>query len=1295
MAALGADPLTHYLKRGWVQGRDPNPLFQNDYYLENNPDVAAGGANPLLHFAESGAREGRKPSPLFDIRWYVAQNPDVAEAGVNPLVHYLTAGASEGRAPNVLFDPEYYRREAGLTKDVNALAHYAETGGRQGLPPHPLFDGKFYLKQNPDVAKANKNPLVHYLERGGAELRQPHPLFDAAWYVAQNPDVAEAGVNPLVHYLTAGASEGRAPSPRFDTAWYLTTYPEVVTAGVNPLAHYAERENRDPSNAILIVPADPALEGSVPLTAVEPPANVPVRTIAFYLPQFHRIPENDAWWGEGFTEWAKVKPAKPCFEGHYQPHEPGELGYYDLINDEKVLARQAELAKLHGIGGFAFYFYWFAGKRLLEAPVQKYLQSAEIDFPFCLCWANENWSRRWDGGDKSILIAQEHSPESDLAFIAYIAQYLRDPRYIRIGGRPLLIIYRPALLPNAKQTAERWRQWARENGLGELYLAFTQSFEVSAPSVYGFDAAIEFPPNNSGQVCDPSLVKLMSTDSQLSIYDWRRLAGKSLNYENPAYKLFRGINCGWDNTARRPRDGAVFINASPSGYKAWLQNAVADTLRRFDDPEERLVFINAWNEWAEGAHLEPDRKHGYAWLEATRQGLGCAAERKKKFLVVTHDLHKHGAQYLALNILRTLRRRYGLEVASIAGGPGDLAAAFEAEGPLTILDIEAAAADVDAIVSRFADQGFARAIVNSAASGWIAPALARRGIEMIGLVHEMSSVIGQMGLEPYLRALDLHARATVFPASVVRDRAAQAAGLVGWRNAFIAPQGVYKSDAVFNLDEKENARATVLRRLGLPQNAQIVLGVGYADERKGVDIFIEWAQAAVARWPNLHFVWLGASDPAIQAKCEALIAHAGSLRNNIHFPGFVEATGEFYKAASLYALTSREDPFPSTALEALNAATPVFMIRGTGGIEDLGTHSFVRLVPTASASEFVEAAAEWLEDAAARLEAGWRGRDMMREKFGFASYVGTLADLLGAGLPNISVVVPNYNYARHLRQRLASILNQTLLPREIIFLDDASTDDSVAVAEWALHHSPVNWRIVRNQRNSGSVFAQWRKGVELSIGDLVWIAEADDWSDPQFLETAAAAFARKDVVLSYTQSHQATSEGRVTANDYLDYVRDISPERWMREFIALGPDEVRAGLSVKNTIPNVSAAVFRRTALAEVLTTYRSEIESYRVAGDWCVYVNLARKGAIAFNPKPLNFHRRHQDSVTIARFDLAELSEIARMQAYVDREFAPPQEYRHKARAYLDSLVKHFRLDRHRTPAEIDAAMRAVSAAR
>jgi lipopolysaccharide biosynthesis protein len=340
--------------------------------------------------------------------------------------------------------------------------------------------------------------------------------------------------------------------------------------------------------------------------------------VAFYLPQFHPIPENDAWWGEGFTEWHNVTRALPQFEGHAQPRLPGELGFYDLRLAD-AMRRQMQLAREYGIAAFCSYFYWFAGKTLLETPLQQWLADPALDLPLCLCWANENWSRRWDGRADDILIGQRHSPADDLAFIEHVARYLVDPRYLRVGGKPLLLVYRPGLLPDPKATAVRWREWCRANGIGEIQLAYVQSFDRVDPRTIGFDAAVEFPPNNTTPAPITARQHLLNPDYRGDVHDWRELARQSMAQPDPAYPRYPGVNPGWDNEPRRSGGGRVFAHASPRGYRDWLRHAIGTAQRRF--PVQPLVFVNAWNEWAEGAVLEPDSRLGHAWLEATRAAL--------------------------------------------------------------------------------------------------------------------------------------------------------------------------------------------------------------------------------------------------------------------------------------------------------------------------------------------------------------------------------------------------------------------------------------------------------------------------------------------------------------------------------------------------------------------------------------------------------------------------------------------------------------------------------------------------
>ena len=366
-------------------------------------------------------------------------------------------------------------------------------------------------------------------------------------------------------------------------------------------------------------------EAGIRLTASQPDIT---RLIAFYLPQYHPIPENDEWWGEGFTEWRNVKKAAPLFSGHYQPHVPADLGYYDLRQEDTRIA-QAELAKKYGVEGFCYYHYWFKGQRLLEHPLEELLESGTPDFPFCLCWANESWTRRWDGKDKHILMKQEYSEEDDLEHIRMLLPIFADQRYIRVNGKPLFLVYRAENIPNPARTAEIWREEARKAGVGEIYLCMVESFVKYDPNKIGFDAALEFAPDwwNKGPQLkvDPgqfshSKDKLAEVCNDNWIHSYQHLADTMLDKDVPPYKWFRCVTPSWDNWARMQKGANIFLGSTPEKYKEWLSGAIDSTTSRFVG-DERMVFINAWNEWAEGNHLEPDQKFGHGYLEATRRAL--------------------------------------------------------------------------------------------------------------------------------------------------------------------------------------------------------------------------------------------------------------------------------------------------------------------------------------------------------------------------------------------------------------------------------------------------------------------------------------------------------------------------------------------------------------------------------------------------------------------------------------------------------------------------------------------------
>jgi lipopolysaccharide biosynthesis protein len=347
------------------------------------------------------------------------------------------------------------------------------------------------------------------------------------------------------------------------------------------------------------------------------------RVVAFYLPQFHPIPENDRWWGEGFTEWTNVRRARPNFAGHDQPRVPADHGYYDL-REPAVRARQAALARDHGVHAFCYYYYWFGGHRLLERPLEEVRASGEPGFPYCLCWANENWTRRWDGADHEVLIANEPSPANDARLIRDLIPHLRDPRYLRVDGRPLLIVYRINTLPDPAATVALWRDLCRREGVGELYLGAALTYDTGDPTRIGFDAAVEFPPHGIRTPAVNERVDLVNPEFRGTIVDYRQFVVDTLAEPSRDYRVHRTVMPGWDNTARRQNDALTFVNASPEVYEVWLAETVARTLRE-NPPGERLVFVNAWNEWAEAAYLEPDARYGRQYLLATRRALAAAA----------------------------------------------------------------------------------------------------------------------------------------------------------------------------------------------------------------------------------------------------------------------------------------------------------------------------------------------------------------------------------------------------------------------------------------------------------------------------------------------------------------------------------------------------------------------------------------------------------------------------------------------------------------------------------------------
>lgn len=350
-----------------------------------------------------------------------------------------------------------------------------------------------------------------------------------------------------------------------------------------------------------------------------------VKLLAYHLPQFYTFPENDEWWGEGFTEWTNVTKAKPLFKGHYQPRVPhDDIGYYHLDKIDHI-RKQAELVHNYGLYGLCFYHYWFDGKRLMDKPVDLLLENKDINLKFCLCWANEGWTRSWDGDEKNVLIAQSYNQKNDTKFIKDLRPYIEDSRYIRVDGKPLIHVYRIDHMPFPRRTTEVWRQWCRENGLGEIYLVGTAVRGIKTPQDYGFDALVNRPFFNwhIGQMVDCRRDKnLFLKNHKGVIQHYNEVAEFYKNHEvsQANGRMLRSVGVMWDTSARHSDRCLIVDKSNPEDYQKWLEKEMEYTKKNIPESEQ-FVFLNAWNEWAEGAYLEPDTKYGYAFLNATARAL--------------------------------------------------------------------------------------------------------------------------------------------------------------------------------------------------------------------------------------------------------------------------------------------------------------------------------------------------------------------------------------------------------------------------------------------------------------------------------------------------------------------------------------------------------------------------------------------------------------------------------------------------------------------------------------------------
>ena len=676
--------LRHFVLLGDLRGESPGPEFDSEWYLERYPDIRDAKLSPLRHFLAYGQAENRQRAPLQrrprpsrarggsdpegDVARYRAIEarhaaralslrsrsicPPTAPESDGPVADFVPAAnpiVSVLVASETLDDAPCLRALAQAAPDVPlevlALDRPDESIAR--------CRGPFVLLLSPDlVLSPGTLPRLAACLHAEARVAAVGPkLVDAqgrleeAGRTIDNDGAVElvgAGSPPDrpefcrgrdVHALSHEALLIRrevlagllAPEDGTETVLdeaaatvlFLRLHERGfrVHCAADAVARRAQSSSVRPGPGALAEAAQRRMEqwGHV-LRRINR-----TRVIAFYLPQFHPTPENDRWWGRGFTEWTNVTTAEPSYVGHYQPHVPADLGHYDLrVTD--VFRQQAALAARYGVDGFCVYAYYLQGKRMLHEPFEAMLRDQAIAFPFCMCWANENWTRSWDGGDGEVLAEQRYDAETLSAVLRDALRMARDPRYITVEGKPVLVIYRPLKLPDVKTFAGRARAAFRRAGFPDVHLVCVESVERSAdgivPEHIGFDAAVEFPPQGRHMLAAdrPRVIKEGWTGVR---FDYAETVLAFTDQVIAPYRRHPAVFPSWDNTPRQPTAGINFDGADPAIFQFYVERKL-DEMHRSAVGDGRLLFVNAWNEWAEGAHLEPDKAFGHRWLEALR-----------------------------------------------------------------------------------------------------------------------------------------------------------------------------------------------------------------------------------------------------------------------------------------------------------------------------------------------------------------------------------------------------------------------------------------------------------------------------------------------------------------------------------------------------------------------------------------------------------------------------------------------------------------------------------------------------